>query len=80
MALCRFTDYFENDVLRKRPYLRKGWCAAVLRDPVRVERQPDGRYRFWGLVPELGGRYLRVITLEDRVTPHNAFLYRRYRP
>jgi hypothetical protein len=80
MALCRFTDYFENDVLRKRPYLRKEWCASVLQHPVRVESQPDGRYRFWGFVPELGGRYLRVVTLADRVTVHNAFPDRRFVP
>ncbi len=80
MAACRCTDYFEKDVLRKRPYLRKEWCAAVLRQPFRVEHQPDGRYRFWGLVPELGGRYLRVITLADRVTVHNAFPDRRFTP
>lgn len=30
-------------------------------------------YRFWAPVPELDGRYLRVVTLEDRVTIHNAF-------
>lgn len=26
------------------------------------------------------GRYLRVITLEDRVTIHNAFPHRRFKP
>ena len=38
------------------------------------------RYRFWGLVPELAGRYLRVVTLADRVTVHNAFPDRRFTP
>lgn len=80
MAACKFTDYFVGDVLRKRPYLRKAWCEEVLRHPVRVERQPDGRYQFWGRVPELGGRYLRVVTLADRVTVHNAFPDRRFTP
>ena len=80
MYSCRFTDYVENDVLRNRPYLSKEWCAAVLRRPFRVERRPDGRYRFWGLVPELGGRYLRVVTLADRVTVHHAFPDRRFTP
>ena len=80
MARYRFTDYFENEVLRKRPYLRKEWCAAVLEQPFRVARQPDGRYRFWGLVPELGGRYLRVVTLADTVTVHNALPDRRFTP
>jgi len=49
MAAYGFTEYFEKEVLRKRPYLQKEW-------------------------------YLRVITLADRVTIHNAFPDRRFRP
>ena len=30
--------------------------------------------------PDLDGRYLRVVTLEDKVTVHNAFPDRRFRP
>jgi len=73
MPEYRFTEYFESEVLRKRPYLRREWCIAVLQNPVRVERQENNRYRFWAVVPELGGRYLRVVTLDDQVTIHNAF-------
>ena len=73
MPEYRFTEYFEREVLRKRPYLRREWCIAVVENPVRVERQEDNRYRFWGVVPELQGRYLRVVTLDDQVTIHNAF-------
>jgi hypothetical protein len=76
----RFTEYFEAQVLRKRPYLRKEWCIAVVRTPLRCEPQEPGRFRFWAAVPELGGRYLRVITLEDKVTIHNAFPDRGFRP
>lgn len=36
--------------------------------PVRVERQEKNRCRFRVAVPELGGRYLRVVTLDDRRT------------
>jgi hypothetical protein len=32
------------------------------------------------VVPELGGRYLRVVTLDDQVTIHNAFPDRGFRP
>ncbi len=60
-------------MLRKRPYIRREWCAAVIAAPVRREVQPDGRVRHWGYVPELGGRALRVVTLENGVTVHNAF-------
>jgi hypothetical protein len=80
MSDYRFTCYFEHEVLRKRPYLRREWCIAVLENPIRVERQEDNRYRFWGLVPELRGRYLRVVTLDDQVTIHNAFPDRGFRP
>lgn len=45
----------------------------------RSEPQEGNRHRFWGLIPELGDRYLRVITLEDKVTIHNAFPDRRFR-
>ncbi|CAN5745996.1 hypothetical protein BH23GEM6_BH23GEM6_12440 [soil metagenome] len=72
------TPYFENEVLRKRPYIRRDWCEAVLRSPVRREVQSDGRVRFWGYVEELG-RYLRVVTLEDGETVHNAFPDRGFR-
>ncbi|TLY70664.1 MAG: hypothetical protein E6K35_14380 [Gammaproteobacteria bacterium] len=76
----RFTDYFETQVLRKRPYLKKEWCIAVVEKPLRSEPQEHNRFRFWAAVPELGGRYLRVITLEDKVTIHNAFPDRGFRP
>jgi len=80
MAKYHFTRYFEHEVLRKRPYLRKELCTGVVERPTRWEKQPHQRYRFWGLVPELEGRYLRVITLEDKVTIHNAFPDRRFKP
>lgn len=75
-----FTEYFEGEVLRKRPYLEKEWCIRVVERPIRSEQQANGRCRFWGVVPELEGRYLRVITLADRTTIHNAFPDRRFKP
>ena len=80
MPEYRFTDYFEREVLRKRPYLRREWCIAVVERPVREEPQEDNRVRFWAQVPELEGRYLRVVTLADRITIHNAFPDRGFRP
>jgi len=61
-----FTEYFEVQVLRKRPYLKKEWCIYVLENAVRSEFQEHNRFRFWAAVPALGGRYLRVITLGER--------------
>ena len=46
---------------------------------IRVEPQEQDRYRFWAKVGELQGRFLRVVTLSDKVTIHNAFLDRRFR-
>ena len=80
MSEYRFTDYFEREVLRKRPYLRREWCIRVVEAPLRVERQEGNRYRFWARVPELEGRVLRVVTLDDQTTIHNAFPDRGFRP
>jgi len=72
------TPYFREQVLRKRPYLRAEWIQYVLQNPLRRQRQPDGRIRCWGPVPELPGKVLRVVTLEDGETVHNAFLDRSF--
>jgi hypothetical protein len=71
------TRYFLEQVLRKRPYIRQEWCERIIASPLRREAQPDGRVRFWGAVPELDGRILRVVPLEDGSTIHNAFPDRR---
>jgi hypothetical protein len=42
----RFTAYFENEVLRKRAYLTKAKCMAAVKQPLRTEVQPDGRFVF----------------------------------
>ena len=73
MSNYRFTDYFENEVLEKRPYLKKEWCIRVIENPIRVEEQENNRFRFFGAIAEIDDRILRVITLEDKVTIHNAF-------
>lgn len=80
VAEYQFTEYFEKSVLRKRPYLRKEWCLRVVESPIRSEPQEGNRYRFWGAIPELEGRYLRVITLDDKRTIHNAFPDRGFKP
>jgi hypothetical protein len=73
------TPYFEQQVLRKRPYIRREWCEQIIQHPIRREVQPDGRVRYWGLVPEFGGRVLRVVTLQDGETILNAFPDRDFR-
>lgn len=77
--MVKTTRYFAEQVMRKRPYIPVEWCLMVIQSPERKEVQIDGRVRYWGYVPELG-RYLRVITLEDGETIHNAFPDRDFRP
>lgn len=75
----RCTAYFINDVLVKRPYLTEAMCCAVVGHPVHREVQPDGRIRHFGFDDTLG-KWLRVVTLADGETIHNAFPDRGFRP
>lgn len=72
------TRYFEEQVLRKRTYLERDWCETALKNYVFREKQEDGRVRYWTYVEELG-KYLRVVTLEDGETVHNAFPDRNFK-
>jgi hypothetical protein len=58
MVNYKYTAYFENEVLRKRPYLKKEWCVEVVENPVKVEQQEDNRFRYWAKIPDLDNRYL----------------------
>ncbi len=80
MRKYKYTRYFENEVLRKRTYIKKEWCEWVVENPIKFERQENNRYRFWAPIQDMGGRYLRVITLEDQRTIHNAFPDRGFKP
>ena len=72
--------YFQNDVMVKRPYIKIEWLELALSSPVRREVQADdGRIRHWVWIVELA-RYLRVVTLEDGITVHNAFPDWRFSP
>jgi len=74
------TAYFRDDVMLKRPYIRTEWVELALSNPVRKEVQAeDGRIRQWVWIEDLQ-RYLRVVTLEDGITVHNAFPDRRFEP
>jgi hypothetical protein len=76
------TRYFEEQVLRKRPYIKREWCRDVLAARVRREVQTDGRVRYWGkilIAGEVRPRFRRVVTLDDGATVHNAFFDRNFR-
>ena len=67
------TDYFRNKVLIKRPYLQMSWIERVMNDPMKTEyEENEERIRFWGYIEEID-KYLRVVTLIDGITVHNAF-------
>ncbi len=73
------TRYFDEQVLRKRPYLLREWCERALAAPVARQVQEDGRIRCWVAVRlphEVNDRYLRVVVQPDGETVHNAFLDR----
>jgi hypothetical protein len=73
------TAYFKRRVLQGRPFIRLDWCERTVREPEATEVQPDGRIRHWRFVPELG-KHLRVVTLSDGETLHNAFPDRSSKP
>ena len=75
------TEYFR--AVRERPdraIIRDEWIQRAIRQPIREIVQMDGRIRRWCLVPEADDRVLRVVLLPDRVTVHNAFFDRSYKP
>jgi hypothetical protein len=77
----RCTRYFADEVRRRgdRAGITDADIIAVLKAPARRVVQPDGRVRYWGWVAR-AGRWLRVVTLEDGETVHNAFFDRRFEP
>ncbi len=77
----KVTRYFE--ATRNRPdraIIRDDWIRRAIHEPIGESVQKDGRIRRWVEVPEMEGRYLRVVLLEDGETVHNAFFDRRFEP
>lgn len=63
-----------------RAAIRLEWIEHVIAHPIREQIQRDGRIRRWAPIPEMDGRYLRVILLPDGETVHNAFFDRSFHP
>ncbi len=77
----KFTEYFETIRLRPdRAMIRVEWIEYTVQHPVREMIQADGRIRRWAAIPEMDGRYLRVVLLADGATVHNAFFDRSFAP
>jgi hypothetical protein len=68
------TRYFAMTVLAKadRRWIDPLDVLLALRQPVRRERQADGRIRYWAYIPRLK-TYIRIVTLPDGETVHNVF-------
>lgn len=74
------TQYFQYTRLRSdRAVIKDEWIEFVLKNPLRTEKQSDGRIRKWARIPEMENRALRVILLEDGETVHNAFFDRDFK-
>ena len=77
----KFTQYFHAMHLRPdRAFIREEWILRTIESPVREVVQQDGRIRRWAPIPEMDGRFLRVILLPDGATVHNAFFDRSFTP
>lgn len=73
------TKYFKERVLFKRSYLKNEWCEKAIKDFIKKEiQEEDNRIRFWIYIKE-EKKYLRVITLKDGETVHNAFFDRNFK-
>lgn len=60
--------------------IRLEWIEYAIQHPVREMIQADGSIRRWASIPEMDGRYLRVVLLADGETVHNAFFDRSFAP
>ncbi|MYA01732.1 MAG: DUF4258 domain-containing protein [Chloroflexi bacterium] len=77
----KVTEHFNRSRLEEdRKWIELEWIEQVIANPLVESVQSDGRIRRWGTVPELNGRYLRVVLLPDGETVMTAFLDRRFRP
>jgi hypothetical protein len=75
----KITRYFEESVLKKRPYIQPEWIEKARSGKViDKEIQSDGRIRVWLYIKE-EDKYLRVVFLEDGETVHNAFFDRTFK-
>mgnify|MGYP001589043782 CR=1 FL=1 len=63
-----------------RVMIQVEWIQQGIDHPVKEVIQRDGRIRRWAPIPEMRGRYMRVILLPDGETVHNAFFDRSFMP
>jgi hypothetical protein len=74
----KFSNHYIRDVLPKRPYLTEELLFEIISNPLRVEKQNDGRIKVWGFSSE-HNKYVRIVLLEDKETIHTAFFDRNFK-
>ncbi len=67
------TRDFEEQVLRKRPYIDLAQCAEVLATPLRRMVQDDGRVRHWGRVVDGRDGTARVLRASNSKRASGGF-------
>jgi hypothetical protein len=74
------TQYFALSVMARddRRAIDPIMIRSVLNGPFKKLRETNGRVRYWGWIPERD-QWLRVVTLEDGETVHNAFFDQDFR-
>ncbi len=76
----KFTQYFLYTHERKdRKDIKMEWIEHVIKNPIKEERQSDGRIRRWAKITGENNKFLRVVLLEDGETVHNAFFDRSFK-
>jgi len=76
----KFTRYFQEMSSRAdRAIIKPEWIQRAIDQPIKEVIQADGRIRRWAQIPEMEGKYLRVILLSDGETVHNAFFDRSFK-
>jgi len=76
----KYTEYFEFTKLRPdRIDIQEEWIVRTFFSYIHEEIQNDGRIRRWAKIDEAGGKYLRIVILEDGETIHNAFFDRSFK-
>ena len=80
IGVVKTRRYFE--FIRRRPdraAIKDEWIRAAVEHPIHEQVHADGPIRRWARIDEAGGRYLRVVVLEDGQTVHNAFFDRSFK-
>lgn len=75
-----FTQYFLFTKEREdRKEIKQEWIEFVFHHFTHEKIQLDGRFKRWAFIDE-AQKWLRIIVLEDKITIHNAFFDRSFKP